>query len=628
MLSQVSSCIKSSGVNIFSIPEEVLINCLVGYLPQVDSYHFLALCKAWLFALRLTRTFTFKENKELRSFIDDANYRLKILNVVGCGEDHSEDTKSLKKYRKLYLSYYCGVIAVEDIDFFMQYGRYFQKFSQMQLEKMYLKPILERYPHLTRDYALPISSRKLNLSYHEIFKLFRLKINQQNEIENKGDLIDEIYHANNPTLGSATKQPQSLAMLRGIKGIAISTDLETMVIDICYESSLNTVYLLDLHQSIDVSLLEGVPNLHVWECSGLLSTPSSIKEEVQINNCPNILDISNLRNSLSVWITDCDGISDVTALTSTPEVALRSCSQIKDFLPLQHAFTLRLYDLGISDVKHLQKVTYLHLNNCQFITDISMLGLVKNLNVNNCDGITSFPKPTGINQDWIFENLSITDEYLTALSNLTTLELINCGQLRDLRALGTVSKLVLQNFYSVEHYPEPQGEYQKWRFYNCNIRKDTMDCSKFCNMHQLTLHGCESLTKLSGLRHIREVAILECNDLREINDLKDIDHVDIGNCNNLEIMAKINCIAFLSVVCCYRLRELLDFANIRKANIWVCDILEELDALAAVKMLHLDSCRCIKDIHVLQSVEELQIKKCPNVELMASMLHIVGLSKL
>ena len=121
--------------SIVSLPNEVMLNCVLCYLKKADGLRFLSLCRSFIPLLLEIRTACISDvvnhtAVDLHLFMNDAQFRQGLLDMLGCFD------KSIQNKRKLrYLSkdYNTNNFLITNPNYFYCIGKVSKERSQLEL---------------------------------------------------------------------------------------------------------------------------------------------------------------------------------------------------------------------------------------------------------------------------------------------------------------------------------------------------------------------------------------------------------------------------------------------------------------------------------------------------------------
>jgi hypothetical protein len=144
----------------------------------------------------------------------------------------------------------------------------------------------------------------------------------------------------------------------------LSLDLNTCpeVVDVSVLADMHTLDLSNCNNISDVSLLSGVYQLNLSYCMGIINVSALGQvHDLNLMCCKNLVDVSTLGGVYKLDLTGCNKVVDVSALGQVHDLNLSYCE--------------------IADVSTLGGVYKLDLSGCKRVVDVSALGQVHDLNL-------------------------------------------------------------------------------------------------------------------------------------------------------------------------------------------------------------------------------------------------------
>lgn len=573
---------------ICSLPDEILLTSIASdHLSQKEKYRLFALCKTWLPLLKEIRTFSFRttRNESAARFLTDITYRNTIMKMLGYEE---VDSITEVKRRKFYYQLHPWHGSV-DLEFISQYGacieyiyidyRDGEEIKMNVFREIKRDKLFEKYPHLMKKF-LSLSYTTVDLcSVNELYKLHRLRVNEQHEIENLDELNDKSYFANHPQEVASRKdeihKTKSLNELQGIELVQFNASGNSKLRG-CYGSKLRRIIFINNNETIENGRMEGIQTVEFHRCDDLA-----------------IGDLANLVNAKSIVLNKC------VIPKSLKLPRFNNNLRIK----------LSYLNCEYLNLEVLKSVCEVKFEYCKSPRDISCLSDVERLTIIKCGGIDLYPTPSKHNQYWQLNDLSISN--LFGYENLESLELHRCREVTDISMLDNIKHLDVCMCEAIQSFPMPSGRKdQSWKYYGLKIRDLTgynklysfslcscanvTDVSMLQNMNYLHLQNCEGLFHIEGIENVSEFSIFSDRKVEfDIKNLKNIYHL------NLSIRTEVT---------------LADIHNVRKISFDNIIINKEvLNVIKQAKILTLKSCKGIIDVSMLDSVEELSIIDCENI---------------
>jgi hypothetical protein len=207
--------------------------------------------------------------------------------------------------------------------------------------------------------------------------------------------------------------------------------------------------------------------------------------------------------------------------------------------------------------------------------------------------------------DLRLEHLSSLDG-LQYLTNLTTLDLSDCGQVSDLSPLATLTQLTALDLSSCEQVSDlsPLGKLTQLAWLHLSGCKQVSNLSPLGKLTQLTdldLSGCKQVSDLSPLGKLTRLTGLDLRGCEQVNDLSPLatltqmaalDLSSCGQVSDLSPLATLTQLSSLSLSGCGRVSDLSPLATLTRLSqldlshcVGVSDLspLKELKYLTAIR---------------------------------------------
>jgi len=158
-----------------------------------------------------------------------------------------------------------------------------------------------------------------------------------------------------------------------------------LVTDVSMLANLKTLILKGCLGIQDFSHLGKVSKLNLSHTNIINTTGLGNVQEIILNNCDNLVDISTLKRNKKVTIIYNKNISDVSSLRGVDTVKIGNILMLVDVSMLKTVKKLIIFECNkITDISTLNKVPYLVLSNLYNVPDICCLGDHDTLKISNC----------------------------------------------------------------------------------------------------------------------------------------------------------------------------------------------------------------------------------------------------
>jgi len=230
-----------------------------------------------------------------------------------------------------------------------------------------------------------------------------------------------------------------------IKTVRLSSNNNLQVVEIKGKSD-----LIIMHYCPKVRTLIGnAKRVRLYGSVGIEDISSLVDvEDLNINGCTKITDISMLKNLRKLSMNGCVGITDLSALTLLEELSMHGCTGVTDISMLKNLRKLNMdYCTGVSDVSELTLLEELSMDNCINVKDINMLKKLRKLNISHCTGITNIdtlPLLEELRMDCCANVVTIS-----ILPNIKFVSMYSCHGVKDVDGLMNVNILHVNDCWHV-----------------------------------------------------------------------------------------------------------------------------------------------------------------------------------
>lgn len=227
-----------------------------------------------------------------------------------------------------------------------------------------------------------------------------------------------------------------------------------------------------------------IRRLNLERIRDVTSIDESVKgiEEVNLEDCSVLTDVSNLARSRKLCISNADVLRDVDCLRNLERLEFIECESLVDVSALGNIRHLSLIRCAsVVDVSCLGNHVSLNLTSNSRITDVSSLGKVRSLCLMDCSSVTD----------------------VSSLGNVHYLDISSCEGISDVSALGNVHTLVMSGCYKIR------------------------DVSALINVHTLNLDNCWMVSDISNLKNVRNLSICRCDRIRDASGLTNLKFIDL-----------------------------------------------------------------------------------------------------
>jgi hypothetical protein len=296
---------------------------------------------------------------------------------------------------------------------------------------------------------------------------------------------------------------------------------------------------------------------------------SSLPYKVNLSFCPNLTDVSALKNVKDLNLSYCTSLEDVgmlkgedewwdpprarTLLTGIHKLNLAGCSSIKDISSLRNIHTLILRDCkGISDFSSLGNHYYLDVSHTK-IDNVCNLGKVHVLYL----------------EDTLVKEVS-------ALKDVHTINLFSQREIEDVSALENVSYLDLRiTFFMPSFALKYEGFSPHWKLKKLLLPDipEAVNINLFCfqNVIELFFTSLPSyITEIDCLVNVQKLCIWCSNELQKIRNLTNLRQLSVSRCPKLICISRLDKLFKLSVISCENLKEISFVDNLTILRLHYC----------------------------------------------------------
>jgi surface protein len=275
-----------------------------------------------------------------------------------------------------------------------------------------------------------------------------------------------------------------------------------------------------------IRMLEVESTAH-YECSSSLLALRGVNR-LQLRNCGTcFIEFSPMSSGKLQYVEllGCEDLVDLSALQGVPNIKLIACSKVTDVQPLSQTRTVHIINCsGITDLSYLLHLEEVVLHGLA-LDDISMLGNVKKLELRHCE-VSKYPIPSiGKGQHWVIMECNHVD--VSKWGNLESLQLRGCHFLQGVKSLGEIRFLTIADMVFV--LPEPVGRWQEWTLKRltipwpglrslsgifkviveeCNFWSSEGCLNEVSNIKYLECINCENLKFICALSNIQSLKIV------------------------------------------------------------------------------------------------------------------------
>ena len=313
--------------------------------------------------------------------------------------------------------------------------------------------------------------------------------------------------------------------------------------------------------TVEVLKFKNCPNL-----SNLKGIQNTGAEKFVFENCPKLSHLGDMQDIVileSISIINCPEINNLQGLNlyHTLEINIKGCPFFLDTFALIAA--KKLIKLSIEDVeklgqidifKFLKHLEYLHLGNCPNLEYLYGLGKCKKLVYLSLDNCPKLNDIQGLNKLKL-ENLSLKNfKDLSIFNNinkqhpLQRVELINCSSLNlsNTAFIKKVMLLIIKDCLYLEDFRTLNCYKQIYNIHiiNCGI-KNLKGLYQIENLVTLHIDNCPNLTKITAIKHIADLSLLNINHCKQLESLKGVHkspklhNLFLSNCEKINILDEI-----------------------------------------------------------------------------------------
>jgi hypothetical protein len=414
-------------------------------------------------------------------------------------------------------------------------------------------------------------------------RVFRSSL--QEEIEKIGAHFPELR-----IVDFGSSENSVILNLDGLKGCR---RLHTLNLDKC-PNLLDISGLKNFH-GLKVLWLDGFSNSEqfnfISDCKSLESLSQNSSELVKVDYVSDLRLLKNLSIYGNESLTD---LSPLIGLTSLTNLDLSGCISITDLSPLKNHTSISILNLSfcesltdLSPLKNHTSISILNLSFCESLTDLSAL-----------TGLTSL---RGLNLEQCGNSIDLTP--LSSLNELIELNLSYNINLTDLSPLNELSKLSFLYFIGCQGLADlaPLKNHTSITILNlsyCEILTDLSPLIGLTSLTNLDLTSCKSLSDLSPLKNHTSITMLNLSycesltDLSPLIGLTSLTKLELSGCDGLTIFPPLQGLSSLSI---------LDFSYCN--NLTRVGGISSMTALSAV---NLEGTPHIRDFEKLSQMPQLR----------------------
>jgi hypothetical protein len=287
--------------------------------------------------------------------------------------------------------------------------------------------------------------------------------------------------------------------------------------------------------------------------------------ELRFINCYSVSNVSLLGNVYSLTIKDCS-VDDISNLTANRYLSIDHCNSISNFSSLKCHDIPQLLSLknmrlrGLSSISstcyslilencqlfcslnfhELTQLYRLELNVCPTLTTTKHLGKVPYLTLSDCQTLTSLEGLGHGNRHVVIAGCQSISDFF-ALQSIYYLEIISCKLFSSLQCLKNCIAIKLRLCVNLQLQHDDFSCLEKVRslslsfctsikslkglsttkveiidITDCRLLSDIDDLGKISNQ-MISLSGCPAITRVSHLREVSRVKIYYCNNIKDLS---------------------------------------------------------------------------------------------------------------
>ncbi|KAF5940801.1 hypothetical protein HYC85_021968 [Camellia sinensis] len=308
---------------------------------------------------------------------------------------------------------------------------------------------------------------------------------------------------------------------------------------------LTHISLRDCHCVERLPSIELLTGLQVLDISGAKSFAEFQNPSFETNAGLKIVDLSgtkveslpsNIGNPHHLYLKGCSMLKELTYMKALKDLEALHLSGASSLVKIEDMFfedlkKLRILDLSEANIKKLPSLLnlcmlrQLLLSHCSSLEKLPQLNNLKELEVLDlscCSALTFI-------QDTSFDQIDSLPS-LSNLSNLRRLLLNKCINLKALPSLGSLTKLEELNLCSVKCFGETGADFLEHMGHlqildlSETLLKKLPSMSKFKDLKQLFLRGCQLLESVQDLKALTKLELLESvQDLKALTKLEVLD---------------------------------------------------------------------------------------------------------
>ncbi|KAH9288821.1 hypothetical protein KI387_032938, partial [Taxus chinensis] len=406
-------------------------------------------------------------------------------------------------------------------------------------------------------------------------------------------------------------------------------------------------------QELRLSHLSSLERITIVHCKELksISGMSDLRKlvEYNISECCKLQEISFVHSSCleRITIEYCRILKTVSAMEGLEKLVtlnIRDCPELERLLVnLRRVSEIsdlsKLIVLNISDCPELElKLSLVGMNCLESIT-VDGCGKLKSFELNGCKNLQSVSGMSGLEELAILKICKCPQlEYLPCLQGLSSLESITvdeCGKLKSLELNGYKNLKRVSGMKGLEELAILQiCECPELVHLPClqdlscleMIRVD--GCGK---LKSVELNGCKHLKSVSGMSGLEELAILnicECPELEYLpclQGLSSLESITVDECGKLKSLKlngyknlkRVSGMKGLEELAILQICECPELVHLPCLQDLSCLEMIRVDGCGKLKSVELNGCKHLKSVSGMSGLEELAILnicECPELE--------------
>ncbi len=353
----------------------------------------------------------------------------------------------------------------------------------------------------------------------------------------------------------------------------------------------------------------------------VLKLPSDVMEipflpmlqELQLSNCINIKDFSNLSHLKRLELHDATQLTDITPLQNITDLSFINCPNIQNFSILSSKMqqTLFLSQTAITDVSFLRHIQTVDLCFIDDLIDISPLHGIKALLIYGCSSIQDI-SCLGNHHKLTIADFHFIERGYECFRTVRHAEVLGCD-VPDLSVFQETKSLRITFFRSMESQFFLLRDIPDLALVTYDTdRKEVYDITHFRNIRLTLYEDIISIHNSNFPSQLRYLKVERCDQIAKIinegktsifHHLQSLHMIDYS----IEHVNGLGDIPTLILESCFKLHDISCLGRNRCVELNYCPKIHDVRNLDTVPIVTIKNCNGIVDVSCLSSVPRLKI---------------------